>query len=310
MKTFPIAILACAAALVSAHRPAFAMVEFCPASLSYERVGSATTLIRQQSRIDQTGKATNQTSSLYGFELYAMGPRTITQAKLAFDTGGGWYTVDVSAVTLVEKDRHYSAPWVSFVRRDYVSPVYYVRFPQSVSVAHAYVYVASAQNDGPFGWQARGVVQCDPYAMASQAQIGKMLSLRLKSPYRLDPKDDDDLSAPPSPQSLVISASLSQPLETGSCPDAFKVATVKTQTQPRFPDTVMRPANRISTAVEVAIEADGTLADAWVWGPSSFPVFDDEAVRAAKASTYTGSAAYCRPVPGFYFFRVTFDPNG
>jgi outer membrane biosynthesis protein TonB len=72
----------------------------------------------------------------------------------------------------------------------------------------------------------------------------------------------------------------------------------------------MGPAGRISTAVEVAINGDGALADAWIWGPSGFSAFDDEALRAAKASTYTGAAAYCEPVPGFYFFRVTFDPNG
>jgi TonB family protein len=64
-----------------------------------------------------------------------------------------------------------------------------------------------------------------------------------------------------------------------------------------------------STVVEVAINPDGTLLDAWVWGPSGIPQFDAEALRAAKASTYTGARGYCRPVPGEYFFRVTFAPN-
>lgn len=131
----------------------------------------------------------------------------------------------------------------------------------------------------------------------------------MNSPYTLDPNDDDRISAPPSSASVVLAAKPSAALETATCSEPFRVAMVKTQAMPHYPQTIVRPADRVGTDVEVAVNPDGTLADAWVWGPSGFSAFDDEAVRAAKASTYTNSWAYCKPVPGLYFFRVTFEPN-
>ncbi len=309
MKRVILAAVIAAALFAFGQRPAQAMVEFCPATLSYARVGSETALIREQSSKDATGKASPQTSSVYGLQLGAFGTRTITQAALAFDTSDGWYTIDVPGIALSEKDRHYTAPWVSFTRRDYVSPVFYVHFPHAVTVRHAWVVHAAAKDDDAFGWASQGTVTCDAYAAASPQQTGRIPFLAMGSPYTLDPEDEEHLSAPPSSASLIISATPSAPLKTAACAEPFRVATVKTEAQPHYPRTLMGPASQISTAVEVAINADGTLADAWIWGPSGFSAFDDEALRTAKASSYTGSAAYCEPVPGFYFFRVTFDPN-
>lgn len=287
------------------------MVEFCPAVLQYARVGSDTSLIRQQSSRDSDGKATTETSSLFGFELTALGPRTLTATRLAFDTSGGWYTLDVPSIALSAKERHYSAPWVKFIRRDYVSPVLYVHFPQAVTIAHAWVYQATAQNDGAFGWQAIGPVFCDPTPSASPDQIRKLIPEHRLKPYTLDPRDEDHLSDVPSSTSLLANASVSKPLESTNCAEPFRDATVKNQAQPRYPD-MLRDAvlGEAMTSVQVAIEPDGTLQDAWVWGPSGHQAFDDESLRAARISTYEGARAYCRAVPGEYFFRVTFDPNG
>lgn len=311
MKRVFLAGLIGAAILLLSHRPAFAMVEFCPATLAYDRVGSDTALIRQQSRIDRTGKATNETSSLFGFELMALGGRTITAAKLAFDTSGGWYTLDVPAVTLAEKDRHYSAPWVTFIHRDFVSPVLYVRFPQAVSISHAWVYEATAQNDGAFGWQAIGAVMCDPIPEASPEQRAHWPKpARSRNPYTLDPKDEDRLSDVPSAMSLVLNAAPSAPLESAACTEPFREATVTRPEQPQYPDVLRgRVGSDVMTSVEVAIEPDGTLQDDWVWAPSGFKPFDDASLDAARRSTYKGARAYCRAVPGEYYFRVTFDPN-
>lgn len=279
-----------------AHRPASAMAEFCPATLKIHAVGQSE---------DDTGPA-----ALYGFELTALGSRTITSATLAFDTNAGWYTVTVPATTLAQKVRHYTSPVVSFTRLDYVSPVLYVRFPQPVRIAHAWVSRASAQGDGAFGWQAQGTVTCDPPPTASAEQERQMRNRRAdrdKLDPSLDPKDRDQLSAFPTATSLLLAAQVSTALETVNCPDPFRDATVRDQARPHYP-AVNVPISA-KTHVAVAIQPDGTLLDAWVWEPSGISAFDTESVKAAKNSTYIGARAYCRPVPGTYFFNVIFDPN-
>ncbi len=78
--------------------------------------------------------------------------------------------------------------------------------------------------------------------------------------------------------------------------------------QPDFPP-VATPSIAV-TLVEVAIKPDGTLWDEWVWGPSGVPELDQESMKAARLSTYTGARAYCQAVPSVYFFRVMFLRNG
>jgi TonB family protein len=295
MKRVLIAALIVAAFFLALHRPASAMAEFCPATLNYQRVGPDT--------------AKDQPGDLYGFNLSALGPRTISSAVLAFDTSAGWYTVEVPGMPISEKERHYSNPTVSFVRHDYVSPKLYVRFPRAVHIDHAWVYNAQALNDGPFGWMAQGDVICDPPAAASPEQATAFRNI-VRPFYKLADVDSDGLSEPPTAKTITLPAAASKALESASCADPFREATVKHQAVPEYP-SIMRGsgAGRSTVSVEVAIRADGTLADAWVWGPSGYKAFDDSALRSARISTYEGARAYCNAVPGRYFFRVTFDPN-
>jgi TonB family protein len=296
MKRVICGVLMAAAFFLVLYRPASAMIEFCPARLSYARVGPES--------------AKDQPSSLYGANLSALGPRTVTSATLAFDTSAGWFTFDAPAMTLVEKARHYTNPTVSFIRRDYVSPRFYVRFPTDVTIAHAWVYSASAKDDGAFGWQAQGTVRCDPPAAASPEQA-KRFPKNVHPFYTLADADKDGLSDEPTSTSLILAAAPSKALENFACTEPFREATVKTQVVPQYPDIMRgRVGMDATVSVEVALNGDGSLADAWVWGPSGFQPFDDAALLAAKASTYEGGRAYCAAVPGSYFFRVTFDPNG
>ena len=198
-----------AAIFVYTHRPASAMVEFCPAALQYERVGSNTRLVRQQSSRDLIGKSATETSSLYGLELTAFGPRTITHAALTFDTSGGWYTVNVPALTLVEKDRHYTGPSSTFAREDYVSQIFYVRFPQAIDVRHGWVSAAAAQGDSQFDWDKQGTVQCSPAPRRLRLIAVASINAHARDEvddnlYKLDPKDIDPLSAVPQQTSDVL----------------------------------------------------------------------------------------------------------
>ena len=60
--------------------------------------------------------------------------------------------------------------------------------------------------------------------------------------------------------------------------------------------------------VEVAIAADGHLDDAWIYAPSGYQAFDDEALRVVEASSFVGGTALCQPAPGLYQFIITFSP--
>jgi TonB family protein len=286
------------------HRPAKAMIEFCPATFNYQAVG--------QSEEARTPAA------LYGFELSALGPRTITTATLAFDTDAGWFTVDVPGVTLIRKARHYSEPYISFVRHDYVSPIFYARFPKPVTVVRAWVLSASAQGDSLFSWGQEGTVRCDPGTQQLRLITAKDIKpIAHGERYRpvlpeLDPNDRDTLSASPPPVALVVDARQSKSLENASCIQPFQDGMVVSQATPTYPDAMRyyNVSGRVTVVVEVAIGADGKLADAWVWGPSGYKAFNDETLRAARSSTYEAARAYCQAVPSEYFFSVTFDPNG
>jgi hypothetical protein len=294
MKRVMLGALIGAAVFVLMLRPAQATVEFCPTAMKYERVGPES--------------AKDLPSALYGFELTAFGARTITSARLAFDTSAGWYTVGLPATVITEKDRHYDGS-ARFVRHDYVSPVMYVRFPEELTIAHAWLYSAAAQND-TYGWQGRGIITCDPPPASSPKQLQRLPKRRIQPPYYLDPKDEDRLSDAPSATSAVFVPSSTKPLEASNCDEPFRDATVKVQAQPQYPKLMLDFATgQATTSVQVLIGGDGTLADAFVWGTSGLRPFDDAALEAAEKSTYEGALSYCKPVPASYFFRVTFDPN-
>lgn len=288
MKRVVIAAVFCAAFLAFGHGRAQAMIEFCPATLQVAPVKT------------DAAQKDDSPSAVYGFDLSAMGPRSV-KATLAFDTSAGWYTVDLQPVTLVEKPRHYTSVSAYFVRRDFVSPVMYVRFPGVVSINHSWVYSAAAQADGAFGWEKQGQVTCDPPGTASVTP-GKFAP-------KLDPKDRDHLGDPPRAASLIVAAKQTPALETADCSDPFADATATKTVVPDYPMGLRSMRTGIlSTSIAVAIDADGNVADAWVWGPSGEEPADDASLAAARATKYKPGRAYCRNVPGLYMFRVTFDP--
>src|SRR5439155_26707685 len=93
-------------------------------------------------------------------------------ATLAFDTDRGWFTADIPPVMLTEKDRHYDETFGRITLPDWVSSIMYVRFPARVSIAHSWVYSATARNDGDFGWEKTGHFICTPPAPAMELMFG------------------------------------------------------------------------------------------------------------------------------------------
>lgn len=292
MKRVLLFALCCAAFFVLDCRPAMAIVEFCPARLTYDHV------------------ADTPSPTLFGIELSAYGPRTITSAKLAFDTSAGWFTADVPPTALLKKDRHYTTSSAAFTRHDWITPIMYVRFPTASTIAHAWVYSITVTGDDMFNWPAEGTVICPPPPGPSKQQAQDE-SKRPKSRSWLDPKDEDHLDIPPGPNATILKGQTSSSLGDSSCAEPFRDAEVTRQAEPVYPD-FMRASyiGQAQNAVEVALSPDGSIRDAWIWGPSGFSMFDDASLRAAKSSRYTGARAYCRPVPSSYLFKVTYDSNG
>lgn len=269
---------------------AAAVAEFCPAQVSLRPVGDGFT-----------------PAQVYGFELSAEGSRTVT-SMLAFDTSAGWFTASVPAVEIAEKDRHYTAPWVSFTRRDWVSPVMYLRFPGVLTVKRTWVYLARATGDS-FGWEAKGQVSCS-------ANPGPAIPPRLPArPPTLDPRDDDHLNASPRLNASFIPVVASLPLKQTNCGKPFEDASVATMIPPNFPEGGPFPGSSVDAGVEttvavtVIINANGSLSDAWIWESSGVPNFDRAALNAARATGYRPALAYCEAVPSQYLFKVTFTPN-
>lgn len=218
-----IAALVCAIVVVICSEPAWATTEFCPATLELQPIGSG-----------NEWHIGDYPAQLYGFELVALGARAVS-ARLAFDTKAGWYIVDVPAVSLSPKLRHYGTRWTKympqgtrFTRRVFISPRMYVAFPSIVWINHAYIYSAKAENDEA-GWQAKGIVKCPPVP-EPDAQHPP-----LDSPV-LDLKDSDHLSGSPSSDAMILSPKPSVALESSSCPVPFKPVTPKNIATPDYPE--------------------------------------------------------------------------
>lgn len=276
MKRVLFAAFICAVLFAALYRPAFALAEFCPASVRIQPVASA-----------DTWQIGDSSAALYGFELSALGSRTAS-GVIAFDTDSGWYTADV--------------PFVG--QRDFVSPRMYVRFPSAVTVMNAWMYHAQAVDDGKFGWQAKGEIQCAPPPRARK-QHEPVVSE--DDPARMYPKDGDHLSAAPTDREIIVDAKPSPAIFHANCTDPNDDASVAVAVAPDWSLGYSPP--KASSAVWVAVNADGTLVDAWISQPSGVREVDEAALKAAMKSTYEPARAYCRPVPGVYLFRVSFDPR-
>ncbi|HEV3154143.1 MAG TPA: hypothetical protein VGZ02_10100 [Candidatus Baltobacteraceae bacterium] len=275
---------------------ASATTEFCPARVVMHAAGADASA---------TGPA-----DTYGLELTALGPRQV-MAQIGFDTDAGWFTVDVPEQTLLRKQRQYNGPSASFMKDEWVSPMFHVRFPRPVNVAGAWVTSATSTGDG-FGWAQEGIVECLPPGDVGDVKELKASRGPSRSDITVDLKDIDPLWRAPAAGETVLAAKSSAPLASTSCAQPFRPVEIARQQPPDFPDAVREDPNvaPMSTVlVLVAINADGGLSDAWVWGPSGYSLLDNAALTAATHSTYTGAIAYCQQVPAMFQFKVTFMPN-
>jgi hypothetical protein len=255
-----------------------AATEFCPAQL--------------------IGADSKSAASEHYYRLRALGPRVV-EGTIVADTDRGWFSWDQKAVQLTRITYTRSEPGLEAMFVVAESPELGVLFPQSVDVRRAWVAAATTRADAY--WDARGKTACGPpdFTESSSADGSKVT----RTPQSDDPTP---APAPPAATARVIPA----PIPLRSCVQPFVAAAVTKSVTPDFPDSVKRegfsaPATSI---IFVAVDASGTLADAWVFASSGYPALDDAAIRAARQSTYTAPVSYCHAVSGTYLFRADFMP--
>jgi len=274
MRQLCLIALGCTLFALSTAR-ASAITEFCPAELHIRAVGA-------------TSKT--QSNSLYGVALSALNARTAT-ATLAFDTDAGWFTAAVPPIQLAEKHHSFVIGSHPFTRSDWVSAVTYVRFPSSVRIKNSWVSSANGQT-------------CFPSVPAPKDEE----SLNTRG-IRLDWADETQLGTPPDTTAVVISAQKSAPLYATTCKSPFRDGSMTATAPLQLPAYPKVPDMLSVVVVEVVINSDGSLGDAYVWGPSGDFALDSSALRAARLSKYENAIAYCQPVPSRYLFVIESSPN-
>ena len=239
---------------------------------------------------------------IVSFSIAAESARNVS-ANVIVQTDRGWYTFQVKDVNLAVDVAHFASPTVRFARVLYHTKPLYVQLLPGERVIRWWIYDATAVGDETFGWDKRGDVTCFPLP---EGDTGIRPSAN--GPKRVD--DPNDLFAIPGPSDTILHVSpIPQPAEMTECAKPFVPASVVRAIQPTWPRTVGRISTNLTTDIEVAIDADGSLAGAWVYSPAGIPDLDSAALRAAEASKFSGGIALCKPAPGNYLFRADFDPN-
>jgi Gram-negative bacterial TonB protein C-terminal len=283
----------CAVALVTACRvSATAATEFCPARL-----------------VDIGTKSSDRGAARQHYQLEAFSGRVV-EGTIVADTDAGWFTWTQQPVQLTRTTytslsvgHGFDPSWMKVTFHEADSPELTVVFPKPVTVRHAWMTKVRTQGDRIFNWDAQGTVTCEPPDFAPS----KFLNAGTATITRTPQPGDEAPAQPPPPANAVASAA---PFTIASCAQPFVVAAVPGAMQPQFP-AMLSDQGVSGTAVSliaVAVDSHGKLIDAWIWGTSGYPAMDDEAIKAARHSSYTGAISYCRPVGGTYLFQAEFGP--
>lgn len=258
-------------------------VEFCPA------------------RLDAIHAFRDSNDGLVAFYVAAESARSVS-ANVIVQTQSNWYTFQFNNAVLLPDLAHYQNSTVRFDRTLYHTKPLYVRLPAGDRIVRWWIYDAIATGDSVFGWDKRGDVTCfpQPEGVTKFRPLGD-------PPRRTNPLSD--LSQLPGPSDSIIAvAKIAPPAEITECAIPFVPAAVLHAVQPLWPQSVSRIPAPATTEIEVAVDAKGSLAGAWVYTPSGYPALDLEALKAAELSKYRGGIALCKPAPGNYLFRADFEP--
>jgi hypothetical protein len=270
---------------ISTGKARASVVEFCPAHMAGDHAFAT------------------PNDGLVAFEVAAESARSVS-ANVIVQGGSSWYTFQFVNAALAPDLAHYESHTVRFDRTLYHTKTMYVKLPAGERIVRWWIYDAASIGDAQFGWDKRGDVTCLP-----QPDGESTFEPLAGAPKRVN-DGDDDLSRLPSASDTVLETfTIPTPKDLTECAQPFVLATVTHAVSPDYPHSAPRLSTNVVSEIEVALNADGSLAGAWVYTPSGVPDLDREALKAAELSKYHGGIALCRPAPGTYLFRADFDPN-
>ncbi len=246
------------------------------------------------------GSNASAPSDLYAYRLAAFSRRAV-RGTVTIKTNDGWFTAAFPSVRLTEQTLHMRGRTSVYTRMVFRSPALYVRFPHPVTVQYLYVGDAQARGDRIFGWDAKGDVTC-------QAPAG--IGVR-NTPMHAHPDTLIDakhvLQAPPGPNDVVATAAIASAPGPLDCKVPFQYAVATHPVVPDVPLAMQDGRYRGVVKIEIAVGANGSLDDAWVYSPSGYRDFDEAALSAVRKSTFKAGRSFCSAEPGLYLFRVNFN---
>lgn len=282
LRSFAIVALCVCATVAACRATAAAETEFCPAKIT-----------------EITAKPFGSAANTYYYRLQGEADRSLAGTIVA-DTDAGWFTWTQQPAQLTRMTYTSSSPAVTYSFQASESPEMMVDFPKPVIVRRAWVEAAQTHGDRFFGWDSQGMVMCDPPDFGPPKYRSNETTRR--TPH---PGDETPAPAPPPVNATPTTAPFSL-----TCAQPFVSATVTKAAQPNFPTILHDQGFRdyAISMIAVAVGPQGNLVDAWVFAKTLYPALDEEALKAARKSTYRGAVSYCRPVSGVYLFRADFEP--
>jgi len=256
-----VATLSCAAILALGGRADADAVEYCPAALAGDpQIVNGTDLQVQ---------------------LESDGPRNVS-GSLWIVTNSGWYQADFTAVPLAQNYVKTVESGISYTGPRYQSTTIEIAIPDPAGARAVFIVQAQATDDPSFGWDARGMVACDPPSDPGVVRASK----------------------PAAPSSITVKAQrIAAPSGFSTdCATPFEGVQQTSRPNLEFNPNDLGVRGNFATAVRVAVDERGNLAGAWTTVSSGYKAYDQAVVDLARRSTYAAARAFCAPVRGYYDF--------
>lgn len=283
-----ISLLAWAHAIASASE-----VEYCPARVLVERVGTAT----------PEPSASPQPATMFAVRLDAASARSV-RGVVGFATSDGWYQVPIPETALAATQEQWRDTTVEFKRLGFVSRPLFVSFPKPVTIASSYMMSASTVGESVFGWDTKGTVECSPSTDGRKGPKQWHPAFGREPLHQISPTFG--LEPPPVSAAEIHAATIASVPDT-TCAVPFADARVSEIVTPAYPYSLRDSGIQFAqTIVAVAVSATGKLDDAWIFAPSGYTPFDLSALTAVRRSSYEPARAFCQNVPGIYLFVSDF----
>lgn len=277
-KAFVLLPVAFVGFMLASTLRASAASESCPASIEF-----------------WPGSQSTNGASTYNYDLSALTDRTV-DATIIADTNDGWFAWSVRGVSVQQKRYLVKSGPLHYTHRIAMSPTLAVEVPAGTIIKHAWVTSASTQGETVFGWDRRGTVPCELPDVSKQGI----------KPNAVEIRGSNDVAPAPAP-AAVVAAPAAAPFAPSDCKEPFSPAKVSDVMQAEYPPSLIGiVTGPEATAVYVAIDDKGTVADTWIAASSGYAAMDDAALRAARQSGYAPATAYCRHVGGVYIVLEEF----